>query len=263
MSRSDWALVTGAAGGIGRAFAQALAARGYNLVLADISENRLSDVVPELGVSYGVEVRSLAIDLSFSGAARELYDFCVEQGIFPQIAINNAGIFSYQDLVMMDSARIETMVGLHVTTMSLICRLFGAEMAAHKAGGHILNMSSYSAWMPWPGIATYSATKSYIRNFSLALAGELRGKGVYVTTVLPAGVTTNLYGLSPRLQNIGRRLGILMTPEKVVEKSLRAMFRGRRQYIPGLMMRLVLPVVRALPQCIIRFARQKTLKYML
>lgn len=282
----DWALVTGAAGGIGFAFADRLGALGYNLVLADIDGEGLSAAAADLAMHYGVDggssadqsmrhgivVRTFAIDLSASDAARRLHDWCGEQNIVPRIVVNNAGIFSYNDITATDPARIETMIGLHVVTVSQICRLFGADMvwrAEHlgreandrRKFGYILNMSSYSAWMPWPGIATYSASKAYIRNFSLALAAELRERGVSVTTVLPAGVTTGLYGLVPRLQTLGRRLGLLMTPERVAGLALRAMFRGRRHYVPGFFMRLVLPLVRTLPARAIRLARHKTLKF--
>ncbi len=254
------ALVTGAAGGIGLAFADRLGAAGYDLALADRDDAGLRAAAADLRARHGVEVDCLAIDLSEADAAHRLHSWCAGRGIAPRVVINNAGMFSHNDILATDPARIATMAGLHVVTVSLVCRLFGEDMS-HRGGGHILNMSSYSAWMPWPGIATYSASKAYIRNFSLALAAELRERGVRVTTVLPAGVTTGLYGLSSRWQRIGLRLGLLMTPERVAGLALRAMFRGRRQYVPGVFMRLMLPIVRALPAFVIRFARRKTLEF--
>jgi short-subunit dehydrogenase len=201
------------------------------------------------------------IDLSGPDAARRLHSWCEAEDIAPEVVVNNAGIFSYNDIVVTDPVRIEAMVGLHVAAVSMVCRLFGSDMARLGRGGYILNMSSYAAWMPWPGLALYSASKAYIRSFSIALGAELRGSGVSVTAVLPAGVTTGLYGLSPRLQDIGRRLGLLMTPERVARLALRAMFRRRRRCIPGFAMRLLLPLVCILPPCVIRFARRRTLQY--
>lgn len=256
----QWALVTGAAGGIGFAFARRLAALGYGLALADIDFGKLSVAADDLRSRYGVDVRTLAIDLSRIDAAGRLHDWCAGESVTPLIVVNNAGVFSYNDIIATDPARIEAMAGLHVTTVLLICRHFADDMA-RRGKGYILNMSSYSLWMPWPGLAVYSATKACIRNFSLALGVELRESGVSVTAVMPAGVTTGLYGLSPRLQTAGRRLGILLTPERTAEKALRAMFRDRRQYVPGFAMRLLLPVVRALPRWAIRLARRKTLRF--
>lgn len=259
-SGSDRALVTGASGGIGSAFADRLASLGFNLVLVDIDGEGLQKVAADIYARHGVDIRTMAIDLAKPDSAERLHDFCARQNIAPLIVINNAGIFSYNDILATTPARIELFAGLHVVATSLICRLFGEDMG-RRGSGYILNVSSYSTWMPWPGLALYSATKAYIRSFSLSLAAEMRDKGVTVTTVLPAGVTTGLYGLAPKWQRIGRRLGILLTPERTADMALKAMFRGRRQYVPSLFMRLVLPVVRSLPAPIVRFARRKTLKY--
>lgn len=252
--------MTGAAGGIGRAFADRLAALGYNLALVDIDGTALAATAGELLSRHGVRVEEVTADLSLPAAATRLHDWCKGKGIDPVIVINNAGIFDYRDIAATDPARIETMVGLHVATVSIICRLFGSDMAG-RGGGYILNMSSYSAWMPWPGLALYSATKAYIHNFSRALALELQERGVVVTTVLPAGVTTGLYGLTPRLQRLGVRLGVLLTPERVALRALGAMFRGRRRCVPGFVMWMLLPVVRVVPRGIVRFLRRKTVRY--
>ena len=88
-------------------------------------------------------------------------------------------------------------------------------------------------WMPLPGIALYSATKAYVKTFSVAFAKEARERNVWVTAVSPAGVATDFYGLSHRLQKVGLAIGVLMTPDKVARKALRALFRHRKHLIPG------------------------------
>ena len=84
-----------------------------------------------------------------------------------------------------------------------------------RRAGHILNMSSYSLWMPFPGLALYSASKAYMRSFSVAFAKEVRERGIRVTALCPAGVATDLYGLTPYWQRIGRKLGVLITPRQL------------------------------------------------
>lgn len=255
----SWAVVTGGSSGIGLAMSEQLASMGYHLVVVSIDQT-LEEVGARLRGEYNVHVRTLSLNLARPESAGKLHDWCVANQIEPDILINNAGIFIYNDIVNTSTERIETIVNLHVLTTSLLSRLFAADMVG-RGRGRILNMSSYSMWMPWPGLALYSATKAYIRNYSKALAAELRGTGVTSTTVLPAGVTTDLYGLSKNLQNIGKNLGVLLTPRRTAEVALAAMFRGRRQYIPGVLMRLVLPVVKVLPGGLVRFARRKTLRF--
>lgn len=255
----DWALVTGGSNGIGLAISEQLGAMGYHLLIVSI-DPQLKEVGERLRQAYGVTVRTLEMNLARPESAGKLHDWCVAHQIEPDILVNNAGIFIYNDIVNTSAERIETIVNLHVLTSSLLSRLFAADMVK-RGKGRILNLSSYSAWMAWPGLALYSATKSYIRSYSRSLAAELRGTGVTATAVLPAGVTTDLYGLSKGLQKLGKNLGILLTPARTAEVALRAMFRGRKQYIPGVLMRLVLPVVKVLPGWAVRFARRKTLRF--
>lgn len=256
----DWALVTGACSGIGLAIAERLASMGYSVAIADIDADGVRKTESDIHTRYGVGVRGIEIDLARMESAGRLHDWCAREQIEPLIVVNNAGVFSYKDILDTDVARIEKVLALHVLTVSVVCRLFGGDMA-RRGRGYILNMSSYSMWMPWPGLALYSSTKSYIRNFSKSLSYELGEKGVGVTTVLPAGVTTGLYGLSDKWQRIGRSLGVLLTPESTAEVSLAAMFRRRKQYVPGFLMRMLLPLVKNLPSGIIAFARRKTIRY--
>lgn len=256
----EWALVTGGSSGIGLAIAEKLAGMGYNLVLAAIDGPGLKEADRSIEERFGVKSRYVEIDLARPESAGKLHDWCAARNIEPSILVNNAGIFIYNDIIDTAPGRIEAIINLHVLTTSQLARMFAADMA-RRGRGHILSLSSYSAWMPWPGLALYSATKSYIRSYSRSLAAELRGTGVAATTVLPAGVTTDLYGLSKGLQSLGKNLGILMTPQRTAEVALAAMFRGRKQYIPGFLMRLVLPLVRTLPGCLVRYARRKTQQF--
>ncbi|MFQ8826895.1 MAG: SDR family NAD(P)-dependent oxidoreductase [Alistipes sp.] len=110
------------------------------------------------------------------------------------------------------------MLRLHVRTTTLLCHYFGRSMQA-RGRGYILNMSSMSAWMPFPGISVYAATKSYLRTLSLAIRNELYDRGVRVTAVCPGAVATGLYNLSERYQRLALRLGIMMTPERLARKG--------------------------------------------
>lgn len=220
------ALVTGASSGIGLEFARQLAAWGAALVMVSIDRDDLEREAARIANDYRVPVETLCMDLARPEAANELYRYCWEKELTIDILINNAGIFSFREVARTDPAKIETMLQLHIGTVTRLSRLFAADMCARRRG-YLLNMSSLSCWTPYPGIALYTATKAYIRVFTRALACELHDYGVHATVVCPGGVATGLYGLPPRLLKLGVRLGVLMTPERLVRKALNALFRGK------------------------------------
>lgn len=257
---SAWALVTGAGTGIGRRYAERLAALGYNLVIVGLAPAAIAQARLELIASHSVEVLALATDLARVEAARELYDRIRAERIAVDVLINNAGIFSFLDVLRTPAERIERIVLLHDLTVTQLCRLFAADMA-QRGGGHILNMSSYSLWMPFPGLSVYSASKAYIRAFSVAFAKEVSEIGIRVTTVCPAGVATDLYGLTPRWQGIGKRFGALISADSCARRGLRALWRGQRCIVPDWWNRIWIPFCKLLPMCVLRPARRITMRF--
>lgn len=259
---SAWALVTGAGSGIGRCYALRLAALGYNLVLAGNRPEPLETVRREVETSSPeTRIRTVSIDLARIGAAEELHDLTRREGIEIDVVINNAGIFSFCDLLRTPAERIERIILLHDLTNTEMCRLYAADMVRRGCRGYILNMSSYSLWMPFPGLALYSASKAYLRSFSVAFAKEIREHGIRVTAVCPAGVATDLYGLTPRWQRIGTRLGVLITADSCARRGLRALWRGRRCIVPDWWNRVWIPLCKILPMWVLRPVRRFTMKF--
>ena len=207
------------------------------------------------------DVRVIAIDLARVGAAQELYDRMAAEGIGVDVVINNAGIFSFCDILATPAERIERIILLHDLTVTQLCRLFAADMVRRGVRGHILNMSSYSLWMPFPGLALYSASKAYMRSFSVAFAKEVRERGIRVTAVRPAGVATDLYGLTPYWQRIGCKLGVLITPDSCARRGLKALWRGRRCIVPDWWNRAWIPFCKVLPMWVLRPVRRFTMKF--
>ncbi len=256
---SATALVTGGNSGIGRAYAHQLADLGYNLILAARDEENNEEVAQEIRQQYGIEVRTLEIDLALPGAGEELFRRVTEDGTEIEILVNNAGMFAYNDVLKCDQERLERFIYLHAMTTTITCRLFGEEMA-RRGHGYILNMSSYSLWMPWPGLSIYSASKNFIRAFSLGFAKEVRERGVKVTAVCPAGVATDLYGLPRNLQRFAMRIGVLISPESCARRALKALWRGRKSTVPGWWNRLGIPFCLYMPMWVLKIARKYTLK---
>ncbi|MDE5708515.1 MAG: SDR family NAD(P)-dependent oxidoreductase [Alistipes sp.] len=258
---SAWALVTGAGSGIGRCYALRLAALGYQVALAGNRREPLEAVEAELLAAGCAEVFLTTCDLARTEAAEELHATLTTAGIEPDVVINNAGMFSYCDILETPEERIDRMIVLHALTNTKLCRLFAMDMVRRGAKGHILNMSSYSQWMPFPGLALYSASKAYLRQFSVCFAKEMREHGIRVTAVCPAGVATDLYGLPPRWQRLGLRLGALISADKCARRGLQALWRGRRTCVPDWWNRIGIPVCKILPMWLLNPIRRYTKKF--
>jgi short-subunit dehydrogenase len=200
------------------------------------------------------------MDLATATAARELYAWSVAEGYIFDVVINNAGMFSFCDILNTPVERLERIILLHDLTLTTMCRLYGEDMIK-RGKGRLLNMSSYSIWMPFPGLASYSASKAYVKSFTEAFAKELRGTGVTATAICPAGIATDLYGLSKKLQRFGVKIGVLMTPKSCARRGLKAMFKGRKVVVPDWWFRLFIPICSYLPGFLIRPLRNFTMKW--
>ena len=257
---SKLALVTGASTGIGRQYSEQLAELGYNLVIVSRTEEALFKAKEEIEAKHGIMVVVKAMDLAVDGAAEELFAWCKSEGYVVDVLINNAGMFSFCDVLNTSVERLERIILLHDLTLTTMCRLYGEDMV-RRGKGRLLNMSSYSIWMPFPGLAAYSASKAYVKSFTQAFAKELRKTGVTVTAICPAGIATDLYGLSKGLQKFGVKWGVLMSPKSCARRGLKAMFKGRSVVVPDWWFRLLIPFCKYLPGFIIRPLRRFTMKW--
>lgn len=255
------ALVTGASRGIGRELALQLAEKGYNMLLIASGEKELKATAEEIAsLRTDIWVRHLVKDMALPHAAEELFAWTECEGIKVDVLINNAGIFSFCDILSTPIERIERMIHLHDITATIMCRLYAADMIS-RGGGYIMNMSSFSIWMPYPGLSLYSASKAYLKSFSVAFSKEVEAKGVSVTAICPAGIATDLYGLSPKLQRFGVKTGILMTPRSCARRSLNGMFRRQRCKVPDWWFRLFIPLCQLVRGPLMRWLRNFTMQF--
>ncbi len=256
---SGWVVLTGASRGIGLELALGLISRGYRrFILVARGEEGLCSARERLLGAGAEEVTTFAIDLAESDSAQRLYEACRECEV--EVLVNNAGCFAYRDLCDVEPERVAAILQLHITATTMLCRLFARDMRT-RGRGYILNMSSYASWLPMSGLSLYAPTKAYVREFSYALREELRDCGVSVTVAVPAGVATDLYGLSERYQRLGVRLGVLLTPEKVARKCLSGMFADRRRVALGWGYRVLIPLLRHLPKGVKKLIKEKTLVF--
>ena len=248
------ALVTGAAGGIGLEFGKELAGRGCSLILLDLSEERLQKGKKEIEArisennpsNSGIIIETLVCNLTSERFIEEIEEFCSRRSINPDILINNAGIFSFKPIADTATGKIEAFIDLHVRAVTLLSQWF-VNKRRTQGNGWMLNMSSMSCWMPMPGLAMYSSTKSYIRVFTRALHYEMKEYGVGVTVACPGGIATDLFGLPKKWQKFAVSIGVLQTPEKFTRKAVDKMLKMRKQYINGWLNRFSIFFVGILP----------------
>lgn len=225
------ALITGGSSGMGLEFARQLAAKGYDLILVSNRADELEQASAELREKFPVAVTTRCQDLAKTTAADELFEWCET---LPDVLINDAGMFFFKELQVEDLPRVQAMIDLHIVTVTRICILFGAAMK-QRGSGRILNISSMTARIPAPGVTIYSATKAYLKSFGRSLSYEFKPYGVSVTTVCPAAIATPLYRLSEKQMKMGLAIGLIRTPQWLVRRALRALFRGRRVISPAFM----------------------------
>ena len=238
--------------------ARQLAVWGWNVVLVSIDDEPLRSAGHAIRTGTGRKAEVVQMDLSTSDAAEKLFGLCRELDV--RMVVNNAGVFRFDTLERTDLAAVDRFVGLHVSTVFKLTKLFADDMARRGVRGYILNSSSLAAFMAFPGIALYESTKAAVRQFSRAAWFEYRERGVTVTALCPGAVDTGLYGLAPHLRRLGVRIGVLMPPERLAKKALRAAFQGKRQVVPGgwtKFFRMVLPLV---PRGVVKLLQRKILK---
>lgn len=249
MSHNHYALVTGASSGIGLEFARQLRTRGYNVLMVS-NEDAVMARAEELSAT------GLVLDLSRQSSARELYDYTHAHDMEVEVLINNAGVYHDCDILDDTEAFTGLIMNLHMNTPAMLCYLFGQDMKA-RGKGYILNVCSVTSKMAAQRLGTYGGTKAFLSHFTRALHVELQPYGVHVTDVSPGAVDTGLYSLSPALTKIGKGLGIIVSPETLVRRALRALFHGRaKTTIPTVFWHVLTTLILLLPTCVLRLIRR-------
>jgi len=255
------ALITGATSGIGYDFASILAEKGYNLFLASRNKEKLSEIKSGFEKDYGISVVTFAIDLATSGSAKLLYEETVNQNIEIDVLVNNAGFGSQGEHVDLDISKVEGMIQLNISTLTALCHFFGKDMKQRR-NGHILNIASLAAYQPDPYFATYGASKSYVLNFSEALAKEMEDYHVVVTCLSPGATDTNFFDYA----QIGdKKKGLFsnrarMKSREVADIGINALFAGKLSLISGTMNSFVAFTNRLAPRSLSAIISKKLMK---
>jgi short-subunit dehydrogenase len=232
------ALVTGASRGIGAALARELARHGHDLVLSARDTGSMQALAGELR-SLGAEATVVAADLSLPGAAAQLADAIERGGLSVDVLINNAGLGGLGRFDRLDPARIGEMLQVNIVALTELTRRLLPGMIA-RGHGRIMLVASVAGFQPGPNMAVYFASKAYVLSLGEALAHELRGTGVTVTTLCPGATATDFFEVAGATQGfLARRRGHMMSAERVARTGYRALVAGRRVAVAGALNRLM------------------------
>lgn len=271
---SSYALITGAASGMGRIYAQRLALMGYNIIAVDINSAGLAETaeivaegvkssatVPETFKSK-FDIACMVQDLSASDAADNLFAATEAAGYIVEVLVNNAGVMYCQGIAETSERMLKLIMSLHMTTPLMLCRKYVNGMK-ERGCGYILNISSLAECMNWPGIGMYGATKRFVKDYSRELRIECQKTGVSVTNAYFGAVDTPLIPIKPSLKKLARSIAVMISPEKAVDKALKATFKRRKGTMPGLLNHIFKPLCMILPDCLLGWVYRKAKPYLM
>lgn len=180
------ALISGSAGGIGRAMANRFAEAGAALELVDIDSRGLDAVRKELA-RFNHEVNTHKVDISSKEAIDSLWEEL--KGSEPDILINNAGIYPFKNFLDMDDAFLKNVMDINLQSVILMCQhMIKGRL---KKGGIIINIGSIEAIMPFAeGLVAYDISKIGVIGLTRGLAKEYGRRGFRINIILPGGIIT-------------------------------------------------------------------------
>ena len=269
-----YALVTGAASGMGRIYSLQLAQKGYNIIMVDINAAGLQETerIVREAIEASAEISrehkdafcmlSIAQDLSVAEAADKIHAVTEAAGCVVEVLVNNAGVMYCQGIAETSERMLNIIMMVHMYTPLMLCRKYVVGMKERKCG-YILNISSLAAWMIWPGIGMYGQTKRFVRNYSRELRIECQKTGVSVTNAYFGAVDTPLIPLKESLRKLARALAVMIRPETAVKRALNATFRRRRGTMPGLLNKIFLPFILIMPDCLLGWIYRKAKPYLM
>ncbi len=228
-----YVLITGATGGLGRAFAIECASRGWNLFLTDLSEQALLALSTGIQRMYGVTTRYCPCDLTDAEARKSLWQRITQLGLSFHGLINVAGLDHEGRFFERRIDDLQTILRVNIeATVEMTWRALQFREPGETF--RIITVSSLAAFYPMPVKAVYAASKRFLLDWSLALRHELRDSDASVTVLCPAGMRTN----KACIQAIAAQgfMGQITTLDVgvIAARTLDSALAGRAVYIPGI-----------------------------
>ncbi|XP_070760786.1 17-beta-hydroxysteroid dehydrogenase type 3 [Enoplosus armatus] len=224
-SMGEWAVVTGASEGIGRAYAFMLAEKGMNVVIMSRTKGTLDQVAKEIGDATGRRVKVIVSDFIKENIFSEIEDQLKDLNI--GVLVNNVGLLpSLIPSKFLESAELDQtitkVINCNVKTMAKMCKIILPGME-NRRKGVIVNISSGIASIPFPLFTLYASSKVFVERFSQGLQAEYKDKGIIIQAVAPFGVSTRMGGYQ-------KTNTITFSPEDFVKSSLQYLRAGDKTH---------------------------------
>ncbi|XP_037349809.1 17-beta-hydroxysteroid dehydrogenase type 3 [Talpa occidentalis] len=211
-SMGQWAVITGAGDGVGKAYSFELARQGLNVVLISRTLDKLQAVAAEIERTTGSSVKVIQADFTKD----DIYEDIKEklEGLEIGILVNNVGMLPnfLPSLFLNTPDAIENLIHCNITSVVKMTQLILKSMESRQKG-LILNISSGTALFPWPLYSLYSASKAFMHTFSKALQVEYKAKGIIIQVLTP-------YAISTSMTNYLKTSMIIKTADEFVKESL-------------------------------------------
>lgn len=247
MHKKNFALITGASEGFGKALALECAARNMNLLLVALPGSGLCSLACFIERNYDVTVLFFEHDLSKKEECLQFFEEINKRQLHINVLINNAGMGGTHFFEERDIDYYYKQIELNVVAPTLLTHLF-LQTIVKNSPSHILNVGSLASFFYLPKKAVYGGTKSYMVSFSKSLRRELKSKKVFVSTVCPGGMNTTPMLILQNKNQKGMGSWSIMDPEDVAKIAITGMLAKKEVIIPGFWNRLFMLFDKLLPK---------------
>ena len=250
MNNQKYVLITGATSGIGYELAKLFAQDQYNLIIVARNPQELETTASEFKQQYGVEVTTIAKDLSEKQGPFEVYDEVKAKGIRVDVLVNNAGQGQYGEFVDTDINRELEIVQLNIGAYLVLTKAFLKEMVARNEG-KILMVSSIGGELPGPLQSVYHATKAFVSSFSEAIQNETKDTQVTITKLLPGVTDTDFFNKADMEEAKMVKEGSKADPAEVAQDGYKALMAGELEIISGFKNKAMVAASKLMPDSMV------------
>jgi uncharacterized protein len=254
-----YALITGASKGIGKAIAEALASRGFDVLLVARSTALLEEASTHIRGTYKVNAHYLAMDLAAENAAEKIYGWCTSNQYAVQVLVNNAGYGLSGSFEKYSAGESRDMMMLNMVTPVQLCRLL-LPLLRKQDKGYILNIASTAAYQAVPWLSVYAGSKAFMLFFSRGLRQELlKTKSNISVTCISPGATDTDFVVRAQIGEKGLKTAekVNMTPAAVAAIAVNATLSGKAEVVTGFINKVGAFMTRLLPKSLVEKVAMK------